>query len=87
MHSVSRFCSNADTGANLRDDQMRCCGLLQIRQLTRNIHDIEVKGKFEALVVWTENLPSHANLKTSYIAVLSAIATLAKLTESVRVGT
>ena len=39
---------------------MRCCGLLQIRQLTRNIHDIEVKGKFEALVVRTENLPSHA---------------------------
>ena len=55
--------------------------------ITRNIHQIEVKGEFGVLTVRTENLPSPANPKTSYIAVLSAIATLKKLTEPVWVGT
>ena len=55
--------------------------------IARNVHQIEVKGEFGALVVRTENLPSPANPKTSYIAVLSAIATLRKLTEPVWVGT
>ncbi len=54
---------------------------------TRNVHEIEVKGEFGVLTVKNENLPSPMNPKTSYIAVLSAIATLKKLTEPVWVGT
>lgn len=54
---------------------------------TRNVHEIEVTGEFGVLTVKTENLPSPMNPKTSYIAVLSAIATLRKLTEPVWVGT
>ena len=52
-----------------------------------NVHDVEVKGAFGTLVARTENLPSPANPKNSYIAVLSAIATLKKLTEPMWVGT
>jgi aspartate dehydrogenase len=55
--------------------------------IERNVHQIEVKGEFWSLTVRVENVPSHENPKTSYIAMLSAIATLKKLTEPVWVGT
>ena len=55
--------------------------------ITRNIHEIEVRGEFGRFTVRMENLPSPDNPKTSYIAALSAIATLKKLTEPIWVGT
>jgi len=55
--------------------------------VTRNIHEIKVIGEFGELTVRVENVPSPENPKTSYIAMLSAIATLKKLTEPVWVGT
>ena len=55
--------------------------------VTRNIHEIKVTGEFGDLTVRVANVPSPDNPKTSYIAVLSAIATLKKLTEPVWVGT
>jgi aspartate dehydrogenase len=55
--------------------------------LSRNIHEIEVKGEFGELKVHVENLPSVENPKTSYLAALSAIATLKRLTEHLQVGT
>lgn len=54
---------------------------------TRNMHEIKVTGAFGALTVRVENVVSPENPKTSYIAILSAIATLKKLTEPVWVGT
>ncbi len=53
----------------------------------RNIHEIEVKGEFGKLVSRTENLPSPKNPKTSYLACLSAIATLKGIVSSLKVGT
>jgi aspartate dehydrogenase len=55
--------------------------------VTRNMHEIKVTGEFGAMTVRVENVPSPENPKTSYIAMLSAIATLKKLTEPVWVGT
>ncbi|MEA1944940.1 MAG: aspartate dehydrogenase [Euryarchaeota archaeon] len=55
--------------------------------ISRNMHQIEVRGEFGVLNVRVENVPSPENPKTSYLAVLSAIATLKKLTEPVWVGT
>ena len=55
--------------------------------VSRNIHEIEVKGEFGELKVYVENVPSIENPKTSYLAALSAIATLKKLTEPLQVGT
>ena len=46
--------------------------------ISRNVHQIEVRGGFGVLNVRVENLPSPENSMTSYLAVLSAIATLAK---------
>jgi aspartate dehydrogenase len=55
--------------------------------LRRNVHEIDVRGEFGLLKVYVENVPSAENPKTSYLAALSAIATLKKLTEPIVVGT
>lgn len=53
----------------------------------KNIHEVEVEGKFGKLVARTENVPSPDNPKTSYLAVLSAIAMLNGILERVKIGT
>ncbi len=55
--------------------------------IKRNIHEIEVKGEFGELKIQTENVPSVDNPKTSYLAALSAVATLRKITEHLLIGT
>jgi len=52
-----------------------------------NVHEIEAKGTFGKLFVRVENVPSVANPKTSYLAALSAIATMKRISYPVRVGT
>jgi aspartate dehydrogenase len=54
---------------------------------TTNSHEIEIEGDFGRLWTKTDNLPSVQNPKTSYLAVLSAIATLKGVIESIKVGT
>jgi aspartate dehydrogenase len=53
----------------------------------RNVHEIEAEGKFGNMTLRTENFPSPGNRKTSYLAALSAIATLKKLSENIQIGT
>jgi len=53
----------------------------------QNSHQIEVRGDFGKLFTKTENVLSPDNPKTSYLAVLSAIATLKQILSSVRMGT
>ncbi|MEM2104283.1 MAG: aspartate dehydrogenase [Candidatus Bathyarchaeia archaeon] len=55
--------------------------------ITRNIHEIYVKGEFGELNVHVENVPFTENPRTSYLAALSAIATLKRITESMEIGT
>lgn len=50
-------------------------------------HEIHVKGLFGEFKTQTINKPFPTNPKTSYIAALSAIATLKKMTESIIIGT
>ena len=52
-----------------------------------NIHEIQLEGDFGKLVARTENLPSPTNPKTSFLASLSAIATLKQILHSVKIGT
>jgi aspartate dehydrogenase len=57
-------------------------------EYTVNSHEIEVEGAFGRLVYRTENVPFPDNPKTSFLAALSAVATLKQLLdESVKVGT
>ncbi len=53
----------------------------------RNEHEIQVEGKFGKIECRTNNVPSPDNPKTSYLAVLSAIACLRKYFYSVKIGT
>ncbi|WP_462272497.1 aspartate dehydrogenase [Methanohalophilus sp.] len=55
--------------------------------LTRNVHEIAVEGEFGRFTSRVENVPSPTNPKTSYLAPLSVISTLKKLTQSFNVGT
>ncbi|MCX9012462.1 MAG: aspartate dehydrogenase [Candidatus Methanoperedens sp.] len=53
----------------------------------RNTHEVTVEGAFGKFTCRIENVPSPDNPKTSFLAALSAIATLKKLTEPLQVGT
>lgn len=53
---------------------------------TRNSHKIIIEGAFGRARIEVENLPSPNNPKTSYLASLSAIATLKRLLEPVQLG-
>jgi aspartate dehydrogenase len=53
-----------------------------------NMHEVEIKGDFGRLITRTENIPSPKNPKTSYLAALSAAATLKQLLEAhLKIGT
>lgn len=56
-------------------------------EYTKNVHEIEITGDFGKLMTRTENVPSRKNPKTSALAILSAIATLKGIVESVKIGT
>ncbi|WP_406670380.1 aspartate dehydrogenase [Methanolobus sp. ZRKC4] len=55
--------------------------------LTRNIHEISVEGAFGEFTTRVENVPSPTNPKSSYLASLSAIATLKKISNPFQTGT
>lgn len=55
--------------------------------INRNVHEIVVKGDFGVLKTRTENVVCPDNPKTSYLASLSAVRTLKKLTEHIQIGT
>lgn len=54
--------------------------------IKRNMHEIEVIGSFGKLYTKTENIVSPLNPKTSHMAVLSACATLRRLTGWMKIG-
>ena len=51
-----------------------------------NTHKIEVEGNFGKITAQTENYPSPSNPRTSYLAILSAISILKKLSSPLRIG-
>lgn len=50
-------------------------------------HEVSVQGEFGSFVTRTENLPSPTNPKTSRLAILSAIGTLRRILNNVKIGT
>ncbi len=55
--------------------------------LSTNVHEISVEGEFGKFNTKVENIPSPTNPKTSYLAALSAIATIKKIASPVQIGT
>ena len=54
---------------------------------TNNVHQIRASGGMGDIHTEVRNVPSPTNPKTSYLAPLSAIATLREMTEAVQTGT
>jgi aspartate dehydrogenase len=54
--------------------------------VTENIHELEVCGDFGKMKMIIENKPSPQNPKTSYLAALSAVSTLKRITDPVQIG-
>lgn len=54
--------------------------------VNQNIHEIHVKGKFGEILAITKSVPSPENPKTSYLASLSAIALIKKISENFKIG-
>lgn len=55
--------------------------------ITQNIHEIEIESDAGRIITRTENVIHPDNPKTSYLAVLSAIATLKQILEPMKIGT
>jgi len=55
--------------------------------ITKNIHEIVIESDSGRVITRTENIIHPDNPKTSYLAVLSAVATLKQILDPVRVGT
>lgn len=54
---------------------------------TKNIHEIRIDSVAAGILTRTENVLHPDNPKTSYLAVLSAIATLKQILEPIKIGT
>ena len=52
-----------------------------------NRHEVTIEGNFGTIRTTTENIPAPDNPKTSYLAILSAAATLRKAFTTLRLGT
>ncbi|MFZ2357253.1 MAG: aspartate dehydrogenase domain-containing protein, partial [Candidatus Omnitrophota bacterium] len=56
-------------------------------KISRNIHQIEITSEAGKVFTRTENVLHPGNPKTSYLAFLSAVATLKQILEPVKIGT
>lgn len=64
--------------AGLRPEEVRV-RIITDPAYESNSHEIQAEGEFGNLMARTDNVPSPGNPKTSYLAVLSAIATLKQI--------
>ncbi len=55
--------------------------------ISRNIHEIEIESDAGKIISRCENVVHPDNPKTSYLAVLSAVATLKQILEPIKIGT
>lgn len=55
-------------------------------RLGKNIHEIRVNGDWGSIFTRTENIASAQNPKTSFLAMLSAFATIKKILSPVKIG-
>ena len=90
LDAVKGFPKNVNVSATLS-----LCGLgakeTRVRIVTSpeyksNSHEIEVEGDFGKLKAVTQNVPMPSNPKTSYLAALSAVATLKNIVSSGVIG-
>ncbi|MBE0478985.1 aspartate dehydrogenase [Candidatus Aerophobetes bacterium] len=89
--AIKAFPRNINVSAIL---SLACMGMEKTKvkivadpKITKNEHRIKIKGVFGEMEITVKNVPSPTNPKTSYLAALSAIATLRKMISPVKIGT
>ena len=71
-------------GIGIHKTQVR---IIASPSVTKNIHEILIESKAAKIFTRTENILHPQNPKTSYLAVLSAIATLKQILQPIKIGT
>ena len=88
--AVKAFPANVNVAATLRlaarEGEVRV-KVVADPQIKVNQHEIVAEGDFGRITTRVENVPSPKNPKTSYLAALSAIATLRSIVEPLKIGT
>ncbi|MGC9514745.1 aspartate dehydrogenase [Methanocrinis sp.] len=88
--AVSAFPANVNVAATLSLAARGARVMVRIvadPEIDVNVHQISAEGDFGRITTKVENLPSPQNPKTSYLAALSAIATLRSIAEPIKIGT
>ncbi len=90
MEAVKAFPQNINVVAVLslaaKGDVVPTVKVVASPSSTRNVHLIEVKSDAANISISCQNVPSPDNPKTSYLAVLSALATIAGILDPVKIG-
>ncbi len=88
--AVKAFPANVNVAATLclaaREGEVRV-KIVADPQIKVNQHEIVAEGDFGRITTRVENVPSPKNPRTSYLAALSAIATLRSIVEPMKIGT
>jgi len=71
-------------GIGMRKTRVR---IIADPKVNKNIHEIEIESKAAKIFTRTENILHPQNPKTSFLAVLSAIATLKQILQPIKIGT
>lgn len=82
--NVNVACTLSYAGIGLDKTKVR---IITSPAMKTNSHEIRIKGAFGEIHTVTDNLPSPENPKTSYLAVLSAMATLKDIVGNTHIGT
>jgi len=88
--AIKAFPQNINVAATLsiagigpRRTQVR---IIASPEITKNIHEVRIESDAGSVVTYTQNVIHPRNPKTSYLAVLSAVAVLKNILEPVRAG-
>lgn len=91
QEAVEGFPQNINVAASLSlagiGPELTRVRIITSPEFKRNSHEVTIEGEFGKLTARTDNLPSPKNPKTSFLACLSAIATLKGIIENVKIGT
>ena len=72
--------------AGLGEDKTRV-KIVASPRINKNVHEIEIESEAARIFTRTENILHPNNPKTSYLAVLSAVAMLKQILEPIKIGT
>jgi aspartate dehydrogenase len=91
LSAIKAFPQNINVAATLSiagiGPQNTIVRIVASPDITCNIHEVEIESEAGKILSRTENLVHPDNPKTSYLAVLSAVATLKQILGPIKIGT